>query len=237
MKYLGSKNRIFKFILPIMLKEAKENDINTWIEPFVGGGNMIDKVPLSFKRVGGDINPHAIQALIAVRDLGDDLPPDLDEDDYNRMKGGAPSPISSLFRFGSSFGGKFEGGFARSKNKNGEPRNHWKEAIKNAQKQKRGLRGVELVIENYDYFSDVKNSLIYCDPPYEGTTPYKTGGFNHDKFWNWCRKMSKNNKVFISEYQAPEDFVCVWAGEVKTNFASKRTGPTHSAIEKLFRAK
>jgi DNA adenine methylase len=42
MKYMGSKNRIAKYILPIMLAERKPDQ--WWVEPFVGGGNMIDKV-------------------------------------------------------------------------------------------------------------------------------------------------------------------------------------------------
>lgn len=37
MKYMGSKNRIAKHILPIMLAEAEKNNITTWVEPFVGG--------------------------------------------------------------------------------------------------------------------------------------------------------------------------------------------------------
>ena len=45
MKYMGSKNRIAKHILPIMLAEAEKHNITTWVEPFVGGGGMIDKVP------------------------------------------------------------------------------------------------------------------------------------------------------------------------------------------------
>ena len=42
MKYMGSKNRIAKHILPIILKDRKENQY--YVEPFVGGANMIDKV-------------------------------------------------------------------------------------------------------------------------------------------------------------------------------------------------
>lgn len=47
--------------------------------------------------------------------------------------------------------------------------------------------------------------------------------------------MSANNIVFISEYKAPDDFYCVWEGEIKTNFASQRKEATHKAVEKLFR--
>ena len=42
------------------------------------------------------------------------------------------------------------------------------------------------------------------------------------------------NVVYISEYSAPEDFICVWSGEIKTNFASQRKEATHTAVERLF---
>ena len=48
MKYMGSKNRIAKEILPIMLKERGQR---TWVEPFVGGGNMISENNKSFRGV------------------------------------------------------------------------------------------------------------------------------------------------------------------------------------------
>lgn len=75
--------------------------------------------------------------------------------------------------------------------------------------------------------------MIYCDSPYQGTTGYKTGTFDHDKFFEWCREMkAKGNVVFVSEYDAP--FECVWQGKVKTNFASSRKNATHVAVEKLY---
>lgn len=36
MKYMGSKNRIAKEILPIILRDRKPNQ--WYVEPFVGGG-------------------------------------------------------------------------------------------------------------------------------------------------------------------------------------------------------
>lgn len=39
-----------------MLKEAEQQEINTWVEPFVGGANMIDKIPDTYTRIGYDIN-------------------------------------------------------------------------------------------------------------------------------------------------------------------------------------
>ena len=42
MQYLGSKKRMVKHILPIMLEQRKEKMV--WVEPFVGGANMIGNV-------------------------------------------------------------------------------------------------------------------------------------------------------------------------------------------------
>lgn len=232
---MGSKNRIAKHILPIMLEDAENHDIHIWVEPFVGGANMIDKVPEAFKRIGIDLNPHTIGALLGIRDIVNELPETVSEEEYKALKGQEASPISSWIRFGASFGGKFENGYAKSNKPNGEPRNHCSEAKRNALKQSPKIQSVEFICANYKDIS-FENSIIYCDPPYQGTTGYKTGIFNHEEFFEWCREMrKKGNLVYVSEYQAPEDFICVWEGEIKTNFASQRKEATHNAIEKLFK--
>ena len=41
MKYMGSKARIAKDISPIINQLIKDNGIDIYIEPFVGGANMI----------------------------------------------------------------------------------------------------------------------------------------------------------------------------------------------------
>ena len=45
---------------------------------------------------------------------------------------------------------------------------------------------------------------------------------------------AKGHKVFISEYEAPEDFECIWSKEV-TN--SMNTTKTYKPTEKLFTIK
>lgn len=71
-------------------------------------------------------------------------------------------------------------------------------------------------------------SIIYCDPPYMGTTGY-SDGINHDEFWQWCReRVYDGHKVYISEYQAPDDFICIWEKEIINRLNNKK------ATEKLF---
>lgn len=47
--------------------------------------------------------------------------------------------------------------------------------------------------------------------------------------------MSEKHLVFVSEYNAPSDFSCIWEKEVTTNFASQRTEAPKRSIEKLFK--
>ena len=42
MKYQGSKNRIAKYILPLITERLKPEQ--WYVEPFMGGANMMDKV-------------------------------------------------------------------------------------------------------------------------------------------------------------------------------------------------
>jgi DNA adenine methylase len=232
MKYMGSKRRIAKHILPIMLTECERHGITTWVEPFVGGGNMIDKVPATFIRRGYDINPHVISAMIGIRDHVSDFPASLSKDEYSKLKGLPPNNITSWLRFTCSFGGKFENGYAREGGSDDSTFCGY--GLRNALKQSPLIKGVEFMSDNCENL-DFENCLIYCDPPYQGTTAYKTEDFNHEKFFDWCREQAKNNVVFVSEYNAPDDFECVWSGAVKTNFASSRKGATHNAVEKLFK--
>ena len=44
MVYMGSKNKYAPEIVPILQKIINDNKLDTYIEPFVGGANVIDKI-------------------------------------------------------------------------------------------------------------------------------------------------------------------------------------------------
>lgn len=68
-----------------------------------------------------------------------------------------------------------------------------------------------------------------------GTTGYRFGKFNHEAFYSWCKIVaSAGHKVFVSEYQMPDDFTCVWEKEV-TN--SVNPFATQKPVERLFTLK
>ena len=231
MKYMGSKNRIAKEILPIMLNEREER---VWVEPFVGGANMIDKV--QGQRIGADINPYLIDALIAIRDSVDDLPKnnhDFTESDYKQLRKNDDYKYKGYAGFAFSYGGKWLGGWSRTDKTSIKQRDYVAESYRNAVNQSPLLQGIDLITENYSNLEIPENSLIYCDPPYEGVTKYKDD-FNHSEFWQWCRNMaSKGHIVFVSEYKAPDDFECVWEKEIVSSL-TQDTG-SKKAVEKLFK--
>ena len=229
MRYMGSKNRIAKHILPIMLAERKPEQ--WWVEPFVGGANMIDKV--EGKRMGNDSHEFLIALLVALRD-GYIPPTDISKELYYAIKSKPqeyPKELVGFVGFLCSFGGQWFGGYAF--NKKGV--NYAERGSRCLVKQAKNFDGIVFKSGSYLALEIPENSLIYCDPPYANTCKYKgTDDFNHDVFWDWCRTKTKSgHTVFISEYSAPNDFVCVKEIHHKTMWRSI----PYPRIEKLFRYK
>ena len=227
MKYMGSKNRISKYLLPIILNNRKENQY--YIEPFVGGCNLIDKV--NGNRIGSDSNKYLIAMWNKVS-KGWIPPKYITEKQYNFIKKHKDlfPHLTGYIGFALSYGGKFFGGWCRDSL---GIRNYVDEAYRNAINQFPKLQKVKFYNCNYNELPIPENSMIYCDPPYQNTTKYNKYDFDYDKFWDWCREKSITNNVFVSEYNAPVDFECIWEKEVNSSL-TKNTGSKKN-IEKLFK--
>ena len=243
MIYMGSKSRIAKHIIPIILSNRKKNQ--WWVEPFVGGGNMIDKV--KGKRIGYDINRYTIEALTDIRDNVYDLPKNnmqFTEIDYNKLKLNDEYKHKGYAGYTFSYGGKWLGGWRRDNKSITHPervlipdlrtqiRDYVQDAYNNAYKQHCKLQNAILEQSDYQSIKLPQNSLIYCDPPYKNTTKY-SNNFDHKRFYRWCRiKAHQGHTIYISEYEMPKDFICVWQKDIHNNLA-KQTG-SKKRTEKLF---
>jgi len=210
MKYLGSKNKIAKYILPIMLENR---DGRTWVEPFVGGANTIDKV--DGKRIGNDKNEYVVALLNALKN-GWTPPIEVSDEFYNQVKQNRdkyPKELVGYFGTQLVFGNIWFGSFRRD---NTGKRKYDLEAYNNVIKQQPNLINIEFVCGDYKEMIIPPNSLIYCDPPYKGSRPYiGENKIIHSEFWDWCReKVNEGHIIFVSEYDAPDDFECVWSKEV-----------------------
>lgn len=225
---MGSKNRISKYILPIILKNRKPDQ--WYVEPFCGGCNSLDKV--SNPRIGGDSNKYLIALLKEMQTQIPFNPPYIGEVEYRAIQKNKemyPEWIVGYVGFNLSFAAKFFGGYRRDK---AGIRNYENEARQNLLTQQNLLTGIDFYCMDYRSLFIPENSIIYCDPPYKGTTQYKDK-FDHFAFYDWCREMKrKGHAIFVSEYSMPNDFVCVWEKEVSSNLDVSRKGKKET--EKLF---
>ncbi len=228
MKYIGSKNKHAKEILQFVLKNRKFNQY--YVEPFIGGANIIDKV--QNPRIGNDNNHYLIALLQKLQE--DWLPPkEITEEDYYEIKENqlyCSDALLGYVGFQLSYGAKWFSGYRKDSE---GFRNYSLEAFNNVANQAPLLKGIQLFCSDYRELEIPDNSIIYCDPPYENTINYQNESFDHKIFWDWCRtKIKEGHSVFISEYSAPDDFVNLW-GKTVCSSLSKNTGSKRE-IEKLF---
>ena len=232
---MGSKARIAKYIAPIINQYITDNNITTYVEPFVGGANMIEHVKCENK-YGLDSNKYLISFLKAIQSGWNPLKEiTMTKDFYNEVKNNqdkyAPH-IVALVGLCATYNAKWFGGYAGIVHtKIGTERNYYNEAVRNALSQKESIVDVKFACGDYSTIGDkLSNALLYCDPPYADTTKYKDD-FDHDIFWNWIRDRARNNIVLVSEYSAPEDIKCIWSKELTTTL--DKNSRQH-AVEKLF---
>lgn len=239
MKYMGSKSRISKHVVPIIQSYIDKNHIENYVEPFVGGCNVIDKICCKNRR-GYDTNKYLISLwlhLLSGGKLLDEVPRKL----YSEVRANYQTNKYEDWYVGNigflaSYNGRwFDGGYAPAgyeKTKNGlRFRDYYKEASNNILKQLPNMNGVQLEVSDYRNLN-IHNSVIYCDPPYQGVKQYANSlDFDYDEFWEIMRKWSRDNIVLISELNAPDDFSCIWSQEVSRSIKSTDKS---RATEKLF---
>jgi DNA adenine methylase len=225
---MGSKRLIAKEILPIILENRKPGQ--TYVEPMVGGANSI--IHVDEPKIGSDSNQYLI-ALLKALQQGWEPPKEASFEqftDIRNFKYEYPDHLVGYFGFLLTFGANFSAGFV------GNVRGIRKRVIEahdNALLTAKQIKGISFQCCPYDELEIPANSLIYCDPPYGGHNHYKAE-FDHPKFWQWCRdKALEGHEVYISEYNAPGDFVCIWQKQVSCTLASK--GNNTKPTEKLFK--
>jgi DNA adenine methylase len=247
MKYMGSKNRFAKELLPIILKDRKKNQ--WYVEPMAGGMNMLDKV--SGKRIANDNNKYLIAMWNGIK-KGIIYPKEIDKSLYSLARdvfNGKETRFEHTINMtddligwigfmGSANGRFFEGGYSgKSKTKLGTTRDYIAESIRNLEKQIPNMLDVDFYSLDYRELIIPNESIIYCDIPYKGTKQYSTSkGFDYNAFYDWVRLKSKDgHNIFVSEYNMPNDFKCIWEKEAKSSLsANGKIGGNKISTEKLF---
>lgn len=208
MSYLGGKAKSAEHILAVL--NHPMFDGMDYVEPFVGYAHVLRRVEHKRSYQASDSNPLLMTLLRAVQE-GRTIP-HITEKEYNTLKyqkGSSLRRAAAAFTY--SFNGKEWGGYTATYNgcASTAPRNPPDERRRyyNKLHGNETFRATRLTEVSFDRLQP-RNKLIYCDPPYANTTGYRNE-FDHAHFWTVMREWSRNNIVFISEYRAPPDFVCV----------------------------
>ena len=230
MQYLGGKSRLVKRLLPYIEAELARPGVTAYVEPFMGGGNVLCALRTPLPKFGSDAHPELMALWQHLQD-GGDVPTDVDEAAYARAKAGeGPAWLRGFIGFGGSFGGKWWGGYARG----GAQRNYFSNARNSLRKKLDGLRGVVLAQCSYAQV-EAQHAVIYCDPPYVDTTGYSQGTFSHYAFWQWAQQMAHHNIVLVSEYQAPDGVPLLAEFPTHTEMRGSSTKVRIPRTERLYR--
>lgn len=238
MQYVGSKNKLSKDLAPI-IQSYITADTKGYLEPFVGGANMIDKIQ-HHNKIGCDIHKELIALLQYSQE--NELPETVTEEEYTAVKSNKANYEEwyvGLVGFCASFGAKYFGGFARRYNKDGSLFDVPRQAINSLRRQSKIEGFSDIKFKNCCFLNlpkdKIKGYVIYCDIPYRDTTKYNTSDFPYEEFYKWVKEVSIHNTVLISEYNMPEEFECIWEKELKTSLGSGvNKNSDKKRIEKLY---
>jgi DNA adenine methylase len=228
-RYFGAKSKLAREIVSFILSYFDTDEYDAIIDCFCGTGS----ISIQFKKqsdkivMASDKLKCMITTLQAVQN-GYIPPSTTTKAEYDKVRFEDDNPLKSFLHILCNRSGRiaereFHEAMERELLK--MPRKTFKRAI--------DLQGIQFYECDYKDWTYVKGALIYCDPPYINnfkTWPKNYKGFDHKEFWEWCRIMSANNIVIISEYSAPSDFKEIWS---KT-FINYNYKSTKLVTEKLF---
>lgn len=222
MHYLGSKARHARDIITITTANRRADQI--YVEPFVGGGNVINKVPQGAGRIANDKNVGMVALLDCLGNKGWVPPEKMTKSEWSKIMKLKLDDLDwegkALFAFaatGPTFGSMWAGQWA--KDYPGQEGTRYRQARDAALKDAPGLAGIKFSSGSYADLEFPDGSLVYCDPPYIGTTDYagsktkiKVGDslsqnvWKAGPFWRWADDLviKRGCTVFVSEYRGPE---------------------------------
>ena len=130
MVYMGSKAKYAEYIIPILQRTIDENNITTYIECFVGGANVIDKIKCE-NRFGYDRSDTLIALLSLAAEDFDKVLKDGSRELWDKgkayVKDGIMPEDMTLAEIGAMefFASFSNGGFPRGYAKNTPTRNYF----------------------------------------------------------------------------------------------------------------
>lgn len=239
MRYMGGKFRQSKAIVECLRPVV--NPETVYVEPFCGGMWSATRVIRDLHpkvSILNDINkPLMLMWEKCIKEGVDWLPIDQPfvEAEHKKYKltQDMNDPLTAWYGIACSFGGSWFGTVAR--NSKGDHTYGYSGQRKSTYGKVEILRSANLLLYNYDYqqLSIPDDSVVYCDPPYEGRFKgHCFDTFNYQEFWQWVRDLSKRCFVLTSCFECPDDFSSVyeWGNTIISHLNStNRTSATEQA--------
>ena len=208
MKCLDSKEKVADEIVSIINSYIVANNIDKYIEPFVGGANIIDCVQCN-ERIAYDINKYTVE-LFNYLINGGEIPEYITIEQYIDAKAHYNKKGKQKNKYDNWYLGFI--GFICSKGNTffGDYNSEYKEDENRLLEQITLLTDVVFNVANF-FDLEVEGAIIYLDPPSN-----KKERFDIDKFWVKTRELiHTGNLVLITAKEAPEDFKCIWESDDK----------------------
>jgi len=242
MRYAGSKRRFAKDLVPVITRRLNAETL--FVDMFCGGCNILSDVDHP-KKQGVELNKYVLSLWQYIKDnngMGE-IPKSVSEEMYYDIKRNYqnrtnkyPDWLIGYVGACCSYGGAWFNGYAKfNPNRNED---HIEEAYNGLEKQVQNfkyLSNTEFLCGSYDEVSLKPGTVVYCDPPYAGTRKYESD-FDNNAFWDWVRRECKRGVyVYVSEYDAPDDFKCIWSRVKKDGMGTTKFGVGQlDKVEKLF---
>lgn len=229
---MGGKSKIAKHIHEQM--GADLEGATAYVEPFCGGLGMASYVTAraACPVVLSDVRPELIGLYRAC--LSGWTPPDhVTRADYEDARARSGSdPMRALMGFGMSYGGKWFGGFVGEYSNGRDYYGETKRALARKVGALKAHGNVTLLCGDYRTLDIPPGAVVYCDPPYAGTTSYDgVEPFDSRAFWTWVQRIARKATVYVSEYSAPEGVRQVWQKEYPNCLGTA----ARRSVERLYR--
>lgn len=151
MKYMGSKAKVARYIVPIIQEQIERSGYETYLEPFCGGCNVIDKIEAP-QRIASDCNKYLI-ALMQHIQAGGELPGYIEREEYAKVRANRddyPEWYAGYVGFVASYNGRFfDGGYSGKTQTTGGLRDYQDEGRRNIEAQRDKLKDVIFLHKDY----------------------------------------------------------------------------------------
>lgn len=209
-RYHGGKTKTAGSFAHVLQKCIDETPtINAYCEPFGGMLSVFRhlNIPENYEVILADADPDLLPLWTDLANGTFKPPPRPTEEEYKAYKlQTTPSAARTFVGHHYSFCGSKFGSFAKDYSEVSalsRLRALQHKLVPHAQNNT-----LRMYTSDYLQTPILNNTLIYCDPPFNGVTNLFKAKFSSKDFWQWATTMAApelNNRVFVSEYSIPED--------------------------------